>query len=312
VDLVEIVTEGDTTRASLASLGGVGVFVSALREAVLDGTVDLAVHSLKDLPTAPAPDLALAAVPAREDPRDALICRGALPLTDLPPGALVGTGSPRRACQLQAARPDLKITDIRGNVDTRLSMVADGRLDAVVLAMAGLRRLGRESVVTEPLETDLVLPAPGQGALAVECRADDADLRGLLSGIDHSPSRDAVVAERSLMSTLEAGCSAPLGAFAQIGSIGPGLLLRGAVGSPDGARILRGRARAVPGEDPAALGRRLATELLDLGAADLMSPSEPDDGPLLGPVGSYGRPGHDLDTPHTPVRPRNQAGEGDQ
>jgi hydroxymethylbilane synthase len=321
VDLVEIVTEGDISRASLASLGGVGVFASALREAILDGTVDFAVHSLKDLPTAPAPGLVLAAVPTREDPRDALICRDSLPLAELPPGALVGTGSPRRACQLQAARPDLKITDIRGNVDTRLAMVTDGRLDAVVLALSGLRRLGRESVITEIVGTDLVLPAPGQGALAVECRTDDTELRALLAHLDDRPSRDAVLAERSLMSTLEAGCSAPLGAHAHPDPTGTDLVLQAVVGTTDGSRTLRRQTNSAPGEDPVTLGRRLATDLLDLGAADLMTPPEPEGGASFAESGSGIGPATETGaerlsgaphTPETPVRPRSRAGEGDQ
>jgi hydroxymethylbilane synthase len=323
IDLVEIVTEGDISRASLSSLGGVGVFVSALRDAILDGTVDFAVHSLKDLPTAPAPGLVLAAVPRREDPRDALICRDSLSLSELPPGAVIGTGSPRRACQLQAARPDLKITDIRGNVDTRLAMVTDGQLDAVTLAVSGLRRLGRESVITEIVETDLVLPAPGQGALAVECRADDAALRELLARCDDRPSRDAVLAERSLMSTLEAGCSAPLGAHAQPDPTGAGLVLRAVVGSVDGSRIMRRQTRIAPGEDPVALGRRLATELLGLGAADLIAPPEPDTGTSFESPASGVGIDTDVDTDRSPVpgapsasetsvRPRSRAGEGDQ
>lgn len=274
VELVEITTVGDVSQDSLASLGGVGVFVSALREALLEGRVDLAVHSLKDLPTGPAPGLELAAVPEREDPRDALVARDGLRLAELPPGALVGTGSPRRACQLQAARPDLKVMDIRGNVDTRLAMVTEGRLDAVVLALSGLRRLGRGSVVTELLGSEIMLPAPGQGALAVECRESDAGVLAALAPLDHGPTRAAVLAERSLLAALEAGCSAPLGALAEFGNgpDGPVLGLRGVVGSVDGTVVLRREVAAAAGEDPVPLGRRLAADLLGSGAADLVAP----------------------------------------
>lgn len=278
VELVEITTVGDVSQDSLASLGGVGVFVSALREALLEGRVDLAVHSLKDLPTGPAPGLELAAVPEREDPRDALVARDGLRLAELPPGALVGTGSPRRACQLQAARPDLKVVDIRGNVDTRLAMVTEGRLDAVVLALSGLRRLGRGSAVTELLGSEIMLPAPGQGALAVECRESDAGVLAALAPLDHGPTRAAVLAERSLLAALEAGCSAPLGALAEFGTEfgngpdGPVLGLRGVVGSVDGTVVLRREVAAAAGEDPVPLGRRLAADLLGSGAADLVAP----------------------------------------
>lgn len=262
VELVRIRTEGDRLTGSLAALGGAGVFVAALREAVLDGRCDVAVHSLKDIPTAPADGLTVVAVPEREDPRDALCARDGLRLADLPRGARVGTGSPRRAAQLLAARPDLDVVDIRGNVDTRLGRVpgtgpdgtttGPGDLDAVVLAAAGLARLGRLDVVTELLDPGLVAPAPGQGALAVECRAGFADgdspvARGLRS-LDHRPTRLAVTAERALLATLEAGCAAPVGTLARLD--GDELVLDAVVAAPGGVRTVRASAGVTLPVDP--------------------------------------------------------------
>ncbi len=218
VELVPITTQGDVSRESLVQIGGTGVFVSALRDALLAGEVDVAVHSLKDLPTADPAGLALAAVPTREDPRDALVARDGLTLGELPAGSRIGTGSPRRTAQLRALGLDLDVVPVRGNVDTRLRLVADGDLDAVVLARAGLARLGRLDAVTEVIDPIQMLPAPGQGALAVECRSSDgtgsrdADLLDLLSGLDDAATRYAVTAERTLLATLQAGCSAPVGA----------------------------------------------------------------------------------------------------
>ncbi len=221
VELVRIRTEGDRLKGSLAALGGAGVFVAALREAVLDGRCDLAVHSLKDLPTAPAPGLLIAAIPERADPRDALCARDGLTLATLPPGARVGTGSPRRAAQIRAVRPDLDVVDIRGNVDTRLGRVpglgeGPGDLDAVVLAAAGLSRIGRLDVASELLDPSLVAPAPGQGALAVETRADGGPVPEALAELDHLPTRLAVTAERAVLNRLEAGCAAPVGTLARV------------------------------------------------------------------------------------------------
>ncbi len=215
VELVPVKTLGDVSTAPLSSMGGVGVFVAAVREAVLAGACDLAVHSLKDLPTTPAEGLTLGAVPEREDPRDALCARDGLGLWGLPRGAKVGTGSPRRAAQLRAARWDLEIVDIRGNVDTRLGRVG-ADLDAVVLAAAGLNRLGLSDAITEFFEPDVLVPAPAQGALALECRTGDAELLALLAHLDHSPTRIAVEAERELMRLVEAGCAAPFGALAEV------------------------------------------------------------------------------------------------
>jgi hydroxymethylbilane synthase len=274
VELVEITTYGDVHRDAIATLGGTGVFVSALRDALLAGDVDLAVHSLKDLPTADPEGLVVAAVPQRADPRDALVARDGMVLGELPAGARIGTGSPRRTAQLHALGLGFEVEPIRGNVDTRLALVADGKLDAVVLARAGLARLGRLDAVTEALDPLQMLPAPGQGALAVECRADDDVVRTALAGLDDAPSRAAVVAERTLLAVLEAGCSAPVGALGEPveGDEGPELYLRAVVASPDGRASVRlsatGPLRHV--DDAAALGRRLADALLAEGVSDLM------------------------------------------
>ncbi|MGL5930274.1 MAG: hydroxymethylbilane synthase [Dermatophilaceae bacterium] len=275
VELVEITTAGDRDRTTpLASLGGTGVFVSALRTALLEGRVDLAVHSLKDLPTAPEPQIVVAAVPVREDPRDALVARDGLTLGELPVGSTVGTGSPRRAAQLAALGLGVEVVGIRGNVDTRLGAVAEGRVDAVVLAAAGLRRLGRFEEVTELLDPIQMLPAPGQGALAVEVRADDPATAAAVTVLDHADTRTAVTAERALLAALEAGCSAPVGALAEVvdGPDGAELSLRSVVVATDGSWELRRSLTAAPA-DPAGLGRRLAAVLLADGAADLVTPS---------------------------------------
>jgi hydroxymethylbilane synthase len=280
VDLVEVTTEGDRDRTTpIADLGGTGVFVSALREALAEGRVDLAVHSLKDLPTAADPRTVLAAVPVREDPRDALVARNGLTLAELPAGSRVGTGSPRRRAQIAALGLGLVVTDVRGNVDTRLREVREGRLDAVVLAAAGLRRLARIGEATELLDPIQVLPAPGQGALAVEVRAGDADTIAAVASLDDPDARACVTAERALLAELEAGCSAPVGALAEVveGTDGPELSLRAVVAAPDGSDDLR---RSLTGDPDAAdgLGRRLARLLLEDGAAALM-PTDPDPHP---------------------------------
>ncbi|MEU1805005.1 hydroxymethylbilane synthase [Streptomyces sp. NPDC019937] len=280
VELVEITTYGDVSREHLAQIGGTGVFVSALREALLGGEIDFAVHSLKDLPTAEPEGLTPAAIPRREDPRDALIARDGLTFKQLPPGARIGTGSPRRAAQLNAwARSfglDVETVPIRGNVGTRIGYVRSGELDAVVLAAAGLIRLGRIGEATELLDADHVLPAPGQGALAVECAAADAEMTALLAGLDDPHTRAAVTAERSLLAALEAGCSAPVGALADLlgdGQVVTEMRLRGVVGTTDGSTLVQlsttGPVPASP-DKAADLGRELATEMLAKGAAGLM------------------------------------------
>ncbi len=272
-ELVTIRTEGDVLTGPLSQMGGTGVFATALRAALLAGSVDLAVHSLKDLPTAPVPGLEVAAVPEREDPRDALCARDGLTLAELPPGATVGTGSPRRAAQVRAARPDLEIVDIRGNVGTRLGRVAPGDLDAVVLAASGLRRLGLEAAITELIDPSVMLPAPGQGALALECRTEDASgdtpLAAGLAAVDHLETRLAVTAERALLTRLEAGCAAPVGTFGRIE--GGELVLDVVVADPDGSRVMRRSGRTAGGgvDDARALGVRLGDELLADGAGRL-------------------------------------------
>jgi hydroxymethylbilane synthase len=271
VELVPVTTYGDTSREALAQIGGTGVFVSALRDALLAGEVDLAVHSLKDLPTADAEGITLAAVPPREDPRDVLVARDGLSLGELPVGSRVGTGSPRRAAQLRALGLGLEAVAVRGNVDTRLRLVADGEVDAVLLARAGLARLGRLDAVTEVIDPLQMLPAPGQGALAVECRSGDSITEELLGLIDDAATRQVVTAERTLLAVLEAGCSAPVGALGEAadGETVPELYLRAVVCAPDGSSTIRLSATG-PLDEAARIGRDLATALLAEGAADLM------------------------------------------
>ncbi len=280
-ELVEIATDGDRTQAAgiaitdLEAAGGVGIFVSALREALLDGRVDVAVHSLKDLPTAPAAGIALAAVPPREDPRDVVVARDGLTLGELPVGSRVGTGSPRRVAQLHALGLGLEVVGVRGNVDTRVGKVRSGQLDAVLLARAGLARIGRLDDATEVLDPLQMLPAPGQGALAVECRDGDP-LAAELARLDHPASRAAVEAERAVLARLEAGCSSPVGALAEVveGDDGEELWMRAVVLSVDGVLDVR---RSASGrlDDATGLGVRLADELLAEGAADLDRPPDP-------------------------------------
>jgi len=280
-ELVTVTTEGDRTQAEGAPLdqaGGTGVFVSALRDALLAGEVDVAVHSLKDLPTAPPDGITLAAVPLREDPRDVVVARDGLTLGELPAGARVGTGSPRRVAQLHALGLGLDVVGVRGNVDTRIAKVRSGEYDAVLLARAGLARIGRLEEVTEVLDPLQVLPAPGQGALAVECRADD-DLVAALAALDDHASRAAVEAERAVLATLEGGCSAPIGALADVveGEDGEELWVRAIALSRDGALSVRMSATGDP-HDAAGVGTRLAKEMLADGAGDL-----DDAGPHAGP-----------------------------
>lgn len=276
VELVRIVTPGDRSNAPVAQLG-VGVFVSALRDALLADEIDFAVHSYKDLPTGVHPGLHIPAVPEREDPRDALVARDGQTLAEVPPGALVGTGAVRRIAQLHALGLQLQVTPIRGNVDSRIARVLgpEADLDAVVLARAGVVRLGRAAEITETLDPMLMLPAPAQGALAVECRTGNADLIELLGALDHAPSRAAVTAERAMLATLEAGCSAPVAAHAEFaeGEHGDEIYLRGAVISPDGARAVRLSRTGTPA-DAAEIGKALAADLLEAGADTLMGSTE--------------------------------------
>ncbi|MCW2599637.1 MAG: porphobilinogen deaminase [Frankiales bacterium] len=280
VELVHITTQGDTSTAAITQLGGTGVFVTALRDALLSGQVDLAVHSYKDLPTAAADGLVIAAVPVRQDARDALVARDGLTLGELPTGARIGTGSPRRTAQLRGLGMGHEIVPVRGNVDTRIGYVGKGEVDAVVLARAGLARLGRLDAITETLDPLQVLPAPAQGALAIECRAE-SELVALLKALDDPDARVTVDAERALLATLEAGCSAPVGAMAEVvdGDDRPEVFLRGVVAALDGSDAVRLSATG-PAYDATGVGQRLAAELLDLGAAELMGPEAR--GPVMG------------------------------
>lgn len=257
-------TEGDRSAASLSDIGGRGVFVIEIERALLDREIDIAVHSLKDLPADETSGLAISAVYEREDPRDVLVSRNGLALDRLPAGAVVGTGSPRRAAQVMAARPDLAIADIRGNVDTRLRKVTDGAYDATVLAAAGLRRLGWLDRATQVFETEQMLPAVGQGALAVQTRADDADA---VSALDHPATRAAVTAERAFERRLGGGCHAAIAAYGVIVA-GERLYLRGLVGDATGA-ILRAE---IEGESAGAeaLGITLAERLIEQGAGAML------------------------------------------
>jgi hydroxymethylbilane synthase len=262
VELVLITTTGDVNRAPVEQIGGTGIFVSALRDALLSDEIDIAVHSLKDLPTLSVDGLVLGAIPRREDPRDVLVARGGLTLGELPRGSVIGTGAARRVAQIDALGLGLECTGVRGNVDTRIALVTDGKLDAVIVARAGLSRLGRLSEVTETLDPIQMLPAPGQGALAIECRSDNTEVLAALAHLEDPATRAAVTAERQLLATLEAGCTAPVGALAEVveGEDGPELWLRGALGQDDGVRRLSANG---PVDDPVSLGTALANELLE-------------------------------------------------
>jgi len=279
-ELVVIASEGDRSTESLASLGGTGVFAKALRDALLAGEVDAVVHSFKDLPTAAEPGLSIAAVPLRADPRDALCARDGLTLETLPEGARVGTGSPRRRAQLAARRSDLDIVDIRGNVDTRLGRLDESgerALDAVVLAAAGLDRLGRLDAATQLLSIDSWPTAPAQGALAIETRTGD---ERLAARIDHKASRLAAEAERGVLARLEAGCAAPIGAHAFVED---GMLFLSArVYRPDGgAQLTSAHAAYLEDTSAAEISARVADELLAAGAAEL-APLGGSDAPVGG------------------------------
>jgi hydroxymethylbilane synthase len=277
-ELVEVTTDGDRTQEAgtpLAAAGGTGVFVGALRDALLRGDVDVAVHSLKDLPTYPADGIALVAVPTREDPRDVVVARDGLTLGELPAGSRVGTGSPRRAAQLHALGLGLEVVGIRGNVDTRIAKVGAGEYDAVVLARAGLARIDRLDAATEVLDPLQMLPAPGQGALGIECRADDA-LRSDLATLEDPRTRAAVDAERAVLATLEGGCAAPIGTLAEVveGDDGDELWVRAVALSTDGTLAVRRSASGDP-DDAVGVGTRLAEEMLADGAGQLEDAPDP-------------------------------------
>ncbi len=268
VEIVTIRTTGDRLSADGAPIGWKGDFTKELDEALLDGRIDLAVHSLKDVPSAMPEGLAIAAVPLREDPRDVLLAHPRRGFADLPRGARVGTSSPRRQAQLRAARPDLAILEARGNVDTRIRRMQEGRFDALVLARAGLARLGRLDDIAEVFPEGLLLPAVGQGALAIVTRADDGETRAAAQRLDDAPSHAAILAERAFLGALEAGCRAPVAGRARVE--GDSLALAGAVFSLDGRRTLRGE-RGGPAREAAALGLALGEDLLARGAAALMA-----------------------------------------
>jgi hydroxymethylbilane synthase len=273
--LVTVATPGDESAAPIERLGTTGVFTTTLREALLRGAIDLVVHSGKDLPTAPIPGLQVVAFPAREDPRDALIWPGGNSLEALPPGARIGTGSPRRAALLRAAARRLQIVPIRGNVDTRLRKLADGEVDALVLAMAGLSRLNLLDETVTPLDSSLFMPAPAQGVLAVECRTDDPVTVAQLRLLDHAPTRAAAITERGFLAALDAGCSTPVGALADVtGQPGtePVVRVSGLVAAPDGSSVIRAQMTGAA-DDGETLGRRLAQLLLGHGGAALLDRS---------------------------------------
>jgi hydroxymethylbilane synthase len=266
VEVRVITTTGDRLQtARLESVGGKGAFLKEIEDALLAGEVDLAVHSLKDVPTALPEGLFLCAVLERADPRDALVSAEGQGLMAMPSGATVGTTSLRRQAQLRALRPDLVVADLRGNVDTRIRRLREGRFAAILLAMAGLSRLGRLGEVTEVLEPEVMLPAPGQGAIALECRVGDKDTAHAASPLLHEPTSRAVTAERALLAALQGGCNVPLGAHAQLE--GDTLSLRAFVARADGSAVLRAEGRGAAAED---LGRRVADDLLRRGARELM------------------------------------------
>jgi hydroxymethylbilane synthase len=264
-----ISTAGDRTQESgkpLPEIGGKGLFTAELERALLDGAIDVAIHSLKDLPTEDARGVVVGAVTTREDVRDCLVARAGVSLVELPTGAVVGTSSLRRAAQLAAVRPDLEIRSIRGNVDTRIRKVEEGQFDAVVLAAAGVRRLGLEHAVTEWLPEETMLPAPGQGALAVQCRADDDVMRALLSALDDPAARATTAAERAFLAGLGGGCAAPVAALA-LATATPLVRLQGLVASVDGREVVRVRGDGEPLE----VGQRLAEEALSAGADRILA-----------------------------------------
>jgi hydroxymethylbilane synthase len=265
-ELRVIRTTGDIDARPLAETG-FGVFVREIEQALLRGEVSLAVHSMKDLPTGPREGLAVAAVPEREDPADALISRDGAGLDQLPAGSRVGTGSLRRGAQLKAHRPDLVFLPLRGNVDTRLRKLESGEYDAIVLACAGLARLGLADRISERLPHSVCLSAPGQGALALQVREDDAEARAVVMPLDHRPSRIAVTAERALLEKLAGGCMVPVGALGKVE--GDRLLLDAIVTDPEGQRAFRGQ-EAGPAAEAEAVGRALAARLLEQGAGRVL------------------------------------------
>lgn len=268
VEMVHIATQGDVKTGPLGQIGGQGLFTKEIQRSLLDGQIDLAVHSLKDLPTEPVDGLVLAVVPERESTADAFVCANVSALRDLPQGARVGTGSLRRKTQILHFRPDLRVLEIRGNVDTRLRKLDEGDYDAIILAEAGLTRLGLTSRIASLIPQEQMLPAVGQGALGIETRADDVSTRKLLEPLNHLPTHQAVIAERSLLATLRGGCMAPIGAYGRM-EVGQ-LKLDGVVLSGDGAQRITATA-AAPATAAVDLGRLVAESLLAQGAAELIA-----------------------------------------
>lgn len=260
VELVEVTTRGDRDQVTpLHAMGGEGVFVAAVRDAVRDGRADVAMHSLKDMPSAAVPGLIVGAMLERADPRDVFVGRGGRRLRDLPAGARVGTSATRRSALLRAMRPDIEVAEIRGNVDTRLAKVARGEYDGAILAAAGMLRLGRLGEATEIFEAEAFLPSPGQGVVALECRADDAETLAILASIDHGPTRLAATAERAVLAALDAGCELGVGAFAQ--RDGDLLAIRAMLAPPEGDRAPVFGDAAGRVADAEALGRGLGERL---------------------------------------------------
>ena len=269
VELLPMSTKGDKILDSpLAKVGGKGLFVKELEQAILAGDADIAVHSMKDVPVEFPEGLGLTIICERDDPRDAFVSTGFASIAELPAGSRVGTSSLRRQCQLRAQRPDLQVIDLRGNVNSRLAKLDAGEYDAILLAAAGLKRLGLQERISALLPTELSLPANGQGAVGIECRLDDNELLSLLAPLEHPQTRQRVLAERAMNRALQGGCQVPIGAYAELE--GDTLWLRGLVGLPDGSRILRAELRGTASE-PEALGQALAEQLLTQGAAELLA-----------------------------------------
>lgn len=268
VKMVPITTRGDTSSRPLGAIGGQGVFTKEIQRALLNGDIDLAVHSLKDLPTEKVDGLTLAAVPVRESTRDVMVSTMADTIDALPSGARVGTGSMRRKAQLLHTRDDLQVVDIRGNVDTRLRKLDESKYDAIILAEAGLKRLGLENRITQVVPLTIMLPAIGQGALGIEARADDAETLGAIAPLNHPETRNAVVAERAMLATLRGGCLAPVGAWGRVEA--GQLALDGVVLTGDGSHRIAAAGTGSP-DQAEQIGVEVAERLLDEGAADLLA-----------------------------------------
>ncbi|EMH4165275.1 hydroxymethylbilane synthase [Pluralibacter gergoviae] len=277
VELVPMVTRGDVILDTpLAKVGGKGLFVKELELALLEDRADIAVHSMKDVPVEFPDGLGLSVICERGDPRDAFVSNRYENIAALPHGSVVGTSSLRRQCQLAASRPDLIIRSLRGNVGTRLSKLDAGEYDAIILAVAGLQRLGLESRIRQPLSAEQSLPAVGQGAVGIECRLDDERTLALLAPLNHAETAVRVTAERAMNTRLEGGCQVPIGSYAEL--VDGDIWLRALVGSPDGKTMVRGERRG-PAKDAGALGVSLAEELLNSGAREILADVYQGEGP---------------------------------